>query len=81
MRTASQFPVSSAPAWNCQEPDFVAVGLLQAVRQPLGGGEAAREPDVGPEEGGVESDEKEKEGPFHGARFCTKLPLRPLFLL
>ena len=63
------------------EADFVAVGLLQAVRQPLGGGEATREPDAGPEEGGVESDEEKQEGPFHGARFCTKLPRPPLFIL
>ena len=72
MRTASQFPRSSAPAWNCQEP----------LRQPLGGGEAAREPDAGPEEGGVESEEEKQEGPFHFARiFNAKIRALPLFLL
>ena len=64
------------------EADLVPVRLFQAVRQPLGRGEAAREPDAGPEEGGVESDEEKQEGPFHFARiFNAKLRALPLFLL
>ena len=64
------------------EADLVPVRLFQAVRQPLGRGEAAREPDAGPEEGGVESDEDTQEGPFHFARiFNAKIRALPLFLL